>query len=323
MSRRGLSVIGPATVVGLALVLAFAGCHSVDEWDDVPGGPPRVLVTFPPLYCFTAKVAGPDAGVLSLLTTVGPHDYQPGRRDHLKVRGADLFLMNGLGLDDFVTRVVNTAGNARIKVIAVGEAIPKEQLLRTEEGAHEEGGAGHKHSHGYYDPHVWLGIPEAVKMVERIRDVLKQEDPAHRAGYDQRAAAYIDELKQLQKEGQKRFAGKDVKVIATHDSLRYFARSFGIKVVGNIQPQPGIEADAGQLNRLIDLCTKEKVRVITVEPQYSRATAETLGKQLHSRGLDVQIIEVDTLETADPPLDADYYVRKMRANLDALAKALP
>jgi ABC-type Zn uptake system ZnuABC Zn-binding protein ZnuA len=321
LSRKSTASL--AVAVCAAALLSWSGCgHGTDVWDDVPGGPPRVLVSFPPLYSFTANVAGPDAGVMSLLTTVGPHNYEPTRRDHLKVRKADLFLMNGLGLDNFVTRIVSTSGNPRIKVIAVGEAIPKEQFLRMEEGAHEETGTGHKHSHGYYDPHVWLGIPEAVKMVERIRDVLRSEDPQHAEGYTKRAAAYVDELHKLQKDGQKLFAGKDVKVIATHDSLRYFARSFGLTVVANIQPQPGIEADAVKLKHLMEICRTQKVRIITVEPQYSRATAETLGQQLKNKGLNVHLVEVDTLETADPPLDAGYYVRRMRANLDALAKAL-
>jgi zinc transport system substrate-binding protein len=316
------------------MLLSVSGCGGRDPWATVEGGPPRVIASFPALYCFTKNVAGYDkakggidAGVMSLLTTVGPHEFREDTSDLLKFRKADLFLISGLGLDNFLTRVVTNSGNSRIKIVEVGKAIPESELLtRGEEDEHdekEEHGHGHEHEHGLYDPHVWLGIPQATRMVERIRDVLGQEDPAHKADYDRRAAEYVGQLRELQDYGKKALAGKkNRKVIATHDSLRYFARSFGLEVMGNIQPQPGTEASAADLAKLVELCQREKVRVITVEPQYSHATAETLGNQLRARGLNVHLVEVDTVETADPPVAADYYVRKMRENIDGLARHL-
>src|SRR5260221_593638 len=97
-----------ALVVGLVLIAALAGsmalglpgCGQADDpWASVPGGDPRVLTSFPPLYCFAKNVAGDEVAVLSLLTTVGPHDHKPTNQDALAVRKARLYFANGLGLD--------------------------------------------------------------------------------------------------------------------------------------------------------------------------------------------------------------------------------
>jgi ABC-type Zn uptake system ZnuABC Zn-binding protein ZnuA len=328
MRTKGRLWVGWVAVFGFGLLGGFLGCGAPpNPWKDVPGGPTKVVASFPPLYCFTRNVAGPDAAVLCLLVTTGPHEFRPEKLDALKLSRADLFLVNGLGLDNWVPSLVGEAHNNQLQVVKVGEAaIPKGRLLPggkdDEDEPGEEHGHGHEH-HGAYDPHVWLGIPEAIAMVGGIREVLKKQDPAHAAGFDKRAAEYVARLKELHEYGKKAFAGKkNKKFVATHDSLRYFARSFGLDVVDSIQRQPGVQADVATLAKLTELCRKENVRVITVEPQYSRATAETLGRQLKAHGLDVRIVEVDPIETADPPLAPDYYLRKMRDNIDALARNL-
>jgi ABC-type Zn uptake system ZnuABC Zn-binding protein ZnuA len=289
-----------------------------------------VLVSFPPLYCFTKSVAGDDAKVLSLLTTVGPHDYQPTAADALKVRKADLFLVNGLELDDFVTKLINSSGNRKVKVIRVGEAVPKDELLTIGEDEHEHK-PGKEHHHGEADPHVWLGLPEAVHMVNRIRDELIVMDPEHKDGYTQRAAAYVKELESLREHGRKVLGDKkNPRLIATHDSLRYFARSFRpeakLEIVANIQAQPGVPTDSSKLTELAALARKADIRVIAIEPQYTQAPAAAKGliREMGEQGNNMQVVEIDPLETVPRvgDLNAGTYVHKMKENIDKLAKAL-
>jgi ABC-type Zn uptake system ZnuABC Zn-binding protein ZnuA len=289
-----------------------------------------VLVSFPPLYCFAKNIAGPDAKVLSLLTTVGPHDYQPTAADALLVRKADLFLINGLGLDEFVTRLINSSGNRGVTVVEVGEAIPDKERLSVDADEHDhKAGDGHHH-HGEHDPHVWLGLPEAMIMVNCISENLKNLDPEHKDGYTKRAAEYVKKLEDLQAYGRKTLEGKkNPRFIATHDSLRYFAHSFQpakLEIVGNIQVRAGVSTDAAQLKALADLAKKENVRVIAVEPQYvqARTEAEALIREMGPQGKEARIVEIDPLETVPSlaELDADTYIHKMKANIDALAKAL-
>jgi zinc transport system substrate-binding protein len=320
MSLRKITIY--LTLAALVpLFLSFYGCSRADDpWEKVEGGQLKVLVSFPPLYCFTKGVADKDAKVLSLLAPTGPHGYTPGADDAHVVAGADLFLVNGLKLDDFVTNVINTSQNKKIKKIMVAEqAIPESSRL--EVGGHEHGG-GADHDHGKWDPHAWLGTQQAILMVKEIAVALKEADPDHAANYDKRAAEYMQKLKDLQDHGNKLLDGKkNRKIIANHESLGYFCKSFGLELVGSIMGRPGVDAGGPEMAALVDIGIKEDVRIIAVEPQYREDTAETLRKNLNKRGGKAVIVEIDPLETAPrDKLDADYYFRVMRQNLQNLAK---
>src|SRR5688572_18859068 len=88
---------GTATL--LASVALWAGCsRPTDAWEEADGEGTKVLVSFPPLYCFTKKVAGDHAKVISLTQTVGAHHYTPTSHDVITASKADVFLVNGLRL---------------------------------------------------------------------------------------------------------------------------------------------------------------------------------------------------------------------------------
>jgi zinc transport system substrate-binding protein len=190
----------------------------------------------------------------------------------------------------------------------------------------EKKGGHHHHHHGGSDPHVWLGIPEAIALTQCIRDELVKADPEHRGNYEKRAADYILKLEKLGADGKKALADKkDRNIVAFHDSLQYFARSFGLKVVASIEGLAGQEPDPGRFKDLLKACQRDNVRVIAVEPQYPRNTAaKSLLTELKAKGVpDVVFAEVDPLETAEPDqLKPDYYEKKMRENIENLAKAL-
>lgn len=313
-------------MVGLSIaLLGVSGCGKVtDPWPDKPG--PRVMVTFPPLYCFAANVAGDDATVKCLLNTTGPHDYAANAQDALKLHRANLFLINGLELDEsFADKLQRNADNPGLKVVKVGECIPKSQLRKLD-ASEAEGHEGHHHHHGEYDPHVWMGLPEAIKMVECVRDQLKQVDPAHAAGYDARAAAYIARLKNLQADGEMKLADKkDRNLISFHDSLAYFARTFKLNIVNNIEARVGEQPSSATLSQLVKDCREKKVRLLAVEPQYPTNTAaETLLREIRKKGVpDADFVVIDPLETVAPPeLTPDFYEKRMRENIDHLAKQL-
>lgn len=304
---------------GLVAAAVAVGCSSgPDPWKDSRG--PKVLAFFPPLYSLAAQVAGDDATVMSLLTTKGPHEYEPTHNDARKLRHADLFLTIGLGLDDAVAaKLKDSSGNATLKLVELGETLPKESLHRLE-------GRSVGHDHGNVDPHVWLGIPEAVRMVEVIRDELADIDPPHADGYRRRAEETVQRLQKLQTEGQALLAAKAEKprLLSFHDALYYFARSFAVEIVGYIEA-PGQEPSAKRVKDLVAICKEKRVRLIAVEPQYPTNTgARLLLDELRRQGVpDAAFVEIDPLETADlADLTPDYYERTLRANVETLAKAL-
>jgi ABC-type Zn uptake system ZnuABC Zn-binding protein ZnuA len=317
---RLLSIVGTS-----AVLLLLAGCTGQDDpWKDKPGK--HVLTSFTPLYCFARNVAGDDAAVLSVMTNRGPHHFDSRPSDALLVKHADIFFINGLELDEQIAeKLKDGAGNGGLKIVETAEAIPEKQLRQSGAG-HEEGDHhGHDHHHGKFDPHVWLGIPEVIIMVEKIRDELKELDPSHADGYASRAAAYIEKLKQLQAEGQALLKDKkDRKIVTFHESLGYFARTFGLEVVDFIEISPGAEPPLKKIRQVVESCKKNGVRLIAVEPQYpSNTSASAILTELRSQGIDAEFVEIDPIETARPEdLKPTYYEERMRANLKRLAEKM-
>jgi ABC-type Zn uptake system ZnuABC Zn-binding protein ZnuA len=212
-------------------------------------------------------------------------------------------------------------------VIELGEALPKDKLLKMDLGLAHAG-----HGHGEFDPHVWLGIPQAIVMVEQIREKLSEKDPVHKDGYAKRAGEYIDKLKKIQEDGKKALGEKkDPNIISFHESLGYFAAMLNDKdrqrlnVVASIEPVAGTEPDPKRIENLVKLCKSKDTRLIAVEPQYPQNTAAaTLRQALFDKEIkDAAFVVVDPIETVEPDkVDADYYEKKMRENIDNLAKSM-
>jgi ABC-type Zn uptake system ZnuABC Zn-binding protein ZnuA len=322
-TRSFAAALGLAAVAGLfALLPVGCGSGRDEVWPDRPG--PKVVVTFAPIYCLAAKVAGEDAVVQNIMTTTGPHDFNPDDTAARLLRKANFLFINGLELD---TNLANTlkrgSGNRDLKIVDLGGRIPAADLL---EGAcHHDHGPGQAHDHGI-DPHIWLSPEFAVRMTETIRDELKAADPEHAANYDRRAAEYVGELQKLRADGLALLKDKkDRRLVTFHESLAYFAKSFNLDVADVVQKKPGVEPNSDELKKLIEICQAKKVRLIAVEPQYGTQTsAKTILEELKRKGItDADLVVIDPLETVPPAeLTPDWYVQKMRSNLEALARAM-
>jgi zinc transport system substrate-binding protein len=339
MRRRHLA---PLALVGVfGSVVLFTGCprgSSEDPWAAV-GSKPKVLVSFAPLYSFASAVAGPDAEVKCLMTTTGPHTEGDATPHQMALaRGCDVFVINGLGMEDgpdgFAPKLERTAGNPKWNVLNLGSKLDKEWLLEGEDEhehhhGHDHGKAAEGHDHPT-DPHAWLSIRCAKRMVESIRDELARLDPDHAAGYRERAAAYMAKLDKLEADGKMMLAKKTEKrVLSFHESLNYFAKTYGLEVVGSIEVDPGTEPSPDKLRQIIQKCQEPKppVRVIAVEPQFPNNSSARVIRDalrgLKDNPIDAEFAEVDPLETCDEgELSTDLYEKVMRKNLAELTRVL-
>jgi ABC-type Zn uptake system ZnuABC Zn-binding protein ZnuA len=327
---------GLVVLAAMMLAGALPGCSpSRNPWQG-RGGATRVVVTIPALDSFVRNIGGDHVSVICLCTNRGPHHYEYNPQDAIVLREAELFFANGLTLDDnFADQMQVESHNPRLRYVKLGERLPEKMLLKNEE-EHEHGKeeAKHEHDHGHehgeHDPHVWLGIAQAKEMVKTIRDELKTVDAANADEYEKNAENYLKTLDKLAEYGKDKLKDKkNRKLIAFHESLGYFAKSFDVQIVDAIEVAPGQEPSPGHLKKLVETCKKEDVRIIAVEPQYPKGTsAEVVKKEVK----DIEFVIVDPLETADGKelkddqkelKDKGWYEKKMKQNLDALAKSLP
>jgi len=327
---RAVAMFASLLSLGLGCLFSLPGCAKPDDgWPSDRPDAPKVVVSFAPLYCFATNVAGDDAVVRNLLTSTGPHHFNPTDKDARLLQRADIMFVNGLGLEgDKPDKMKRGSGNKNLKIIELGARVPEDKLC---EGScnhdHGDGDDHHDHAHGT-DPHIWLSPDHAIIMVKGIRDELKTADPAHAANYDRRAEEYIAKLQKLKEDGIALLKDKkDRNLITFHDSMTYFAKSFDLKIAGVVEKNPGSEPNEKQLKKLIEIATnaEKPVRVVCTEPQYSNSNAgRELVAILKAKGVtDPVLVELDPLETVpQDQLDAGWYEAKMRANLAALAEKM-
>ena len=262
---------------------------------------PKIITTILPLYCFASGVAGDLAHVDNLLPeNASGHDYQLSPQDASKLSNADLVIATGLGLEDeFLKR--------RLKVPAVKAAAGIDPIRGH---VHED------HRHGDdTNPHFWLDPILAAHTVTNILQALQKADPQNTDGYARNAAAYVARLHKLDQEISGVLAPYRGRTLVTyHDAFPYFARRYGLEVVGVVQEVADVEPTARHLSELRTLIRDKKIGVIFMETGSDSRRVKQLAADLG-----VKIATLNPLESG--PLSPTAYEEGMRRNAESIRKA--
>jgi ABC-type Zn uptake system ZnuABC Zn-binding protein ZnuA len=209
---------------------------------------------------------------------VDPHTFETTPGDARALAGADLVLINGLGLDDFLVDDVQGA-NDDVPVAIVSEGV---ELLEAGGQAHDEHPETDGHDHGGLDPHIWQDPLRAKVMVANIAAALAEVDPANAETYRSNADAYSTTLDETHVQIQAlidEIPEDNRKLVTNHDAFAYFADRYGLEVVGTVIPGSSSEADpsAGEIAGLVELIEREGVDAIFTETLLDPQVAERLA----------------------------------------------
>ncbi len=303
------------SAAGLAIVLSLGACNDINK----SAKPFKVLTTFMPITLFTKAVAGNCAEVQALLpTNSGPHDFQAKPADLIALRQAKLLVKNGLGMENFLTKLINSAGNKDLLVIDSSRGITT--LDSPEEDGHsEQDHSNHSHSnHGEVNPHIWLDPLRAINQVENIRDGLVKADPSCAASYRSNAATYVAKLKTLNAEITNQlnpYQGKTF--VAFHDFAPYFADRYKLKA-DFLVDVPELNPSPADLLRVAADVKRSQLKALLSEPQEGERSFNALAKDL---GVKVSVF--DSMETGSlqASLNPATYFKVMRSNVADLIKA--
>jgi zinc transport system substrate-binding protein len=280
----------------------------------------RIVTTILPVTIFTLNVVGQTPGVrveMLLPPNLGcPHDYDLTPGEMKRISQAEVIVVNGLGLEEFLSKPFQMA-HPRVKWITStdGIAVLKgQEILHPSEKAKGTAAPVHLHPEGEWNGHAWVSPKQAARMVMTIAEGLARVDPGRAEIYRANGKDYQQKLQNLFEE-MKAVAGRSPKrrVVTVHDSFDYLARDLGWQVVGSIQPRPGVEPSSGDMARLIRMIKKEGVAAIITEPQYPDKTARALARETGA-----VILPLETVVTGQPAPEA--YERAMKANLEAMKK---
>lgn len=290
----------------------------------------QVVTTFLPITQFTTAVAGDRAEVTQLLPPhVGPHDYQAKPADAQNLAQADVLVKNGLAMEMFLEDLVKNAGNPSLKLIDSSQGVRTITTAAIAADHHdpdhghshhptgEETEVGHDHQHGLYNPHIWLDPKWAIQQVENIRDGLIAADPEGREIYAANAAAYIQQLQELDAETTQLlqpFAGKTF--VAFHDIAPYFAESYNLTATFLVDV-PEENPSPEDVKRVMDTVRTTHLKTLLADSQASLGGLASLAKDL-----EVQVSIFDPIETGGPEAgQPDDYLTTMRQNVKALVSA--
>jgi ABC-type Zn uptake system ZnuABC Zn-binding protein ZnuA len=267
----------------------------------------EVVATTSVLADMVAQVGGPRVDVHALVPKGGEvHTFDPTPGDVERITHADLIVRNGLGLDDWLTALVDDAGTSA-PVLALGEGLDGVTYLEGEGGP------------GSVNPHVWMNVAYGERYVDRIATALAAADPAHAGELGERADAYRAELATLDGAIRDRLAAVPAdrrNVVSFHDAFPYFAAAYGLTVVGTVVDAPGQDPSAGELGNLIREMRATGATVIFSEAQFNDALVQAIAADAGATV--VNDLYDDTL--GNPP--ADTYAGMMRWNADRVLEAV-
>jgi zinc transport system substrate-binding protein len=247
----------------------------------------RVAATTPILADLARQVGGSRVQVVAVVPPgADPHTFEPGPSLAKALSQTRLLFANGLGLEPFLPRLkALLPKGAKVVLLAEGR-----KGLICEEEAHP--GEKEDHAHGPCDPHLWLDPTYALAYAETIAKELTRLDPAGQAQYRANLKRFQEEVKRRD-QAFRACNLKGVKVVVQHDAFRYFARRYGLVVVGVLSHGGAQEVGSRTFLALVEKAKKEGVRLVLAEPQFQGKAIRTLAEAIGAR---VAVLYTDTLD---------------------------
>ena len=313
------------------LTLAISACSPQPATQSSQDGLPRVLVVETFLADIVQNVAGDRLKVETLMPSgIDPHSYQPSPQDVARIAESDLLILNQLGLEEALEKILLSAGGEFILVEASAGLTSRElaDALHESEGVHEGEGVHDEEAsladpHHDTDPHFWLDPINVITFVNNIRDGLIQVDPVGAEVYTRNAETFTAELIQLDiwiAEQVDQILPPRRLLVTNHESLGYFADRYGFTIVGSIIPSvtTGASPSAQDLASLISRIKETGAPAVFLETGTNPRLAEQLEAET---GIKIApgIYSHSTTEGEGP---ASSYLEMMRYNTTVIVDAL-
>ena len=282
-------------IAAIALTMLYTGITE-DKKDKTQF---TIVTSFYPMYVAAANVIGDVKGItlknLSEPQTGCLHDYQLTTEDMKLLSKADLFIVNGGGIETFLTDVASNY--PELDIIEACQNVP---LL--EDGEEE-------------NAHAWMSISDYRIQLATIESALEQADPEHADAYHENAKAYDEKLAALQEEQDEiRQAANGQNVIIFHEAYDYVAEDYGFNVSYVLDLDEERQVSAGEVADVLDQIQKDHVSYIFAEELYG----SDMGKTVESES-NVKVIYLDACNRGD--YSKDSYLTAMQSNIDKLREA--
>lgn len=262
------------------MVLAVAGSQASAQI--------RVVATTPDLASLAREIGGNAVTVTALAKpTEDPHFVDAKPSHIVTLNRANVLIDGGAELElGWLPPLLESSRNAKIAAGAPGRVVASTGIRMLEIPTSFDRSKGDVHSLG--NPH-FLADPVQAKVVARgIAEHFRQVDPKSAAIYAANLARFNAKLDAKTTDWQRQLAPfRGAKIVTYHKDFVYFANRFGLSIIDELEPKPGIAPSPSHLASVIGAMRRQGVRVILVQPYQNRKTAETVARQTGAAVLDM------------------------------------
>lgn len=277
------------TVIGIIVISIGVSMSKKDEEAD--NGKLSVVTSFYPMYIATLNItenADITLNNLSEPQTGCLHDYQLTTEDMKLLSKADVFIINGGGMEEFLDDVISDYPN--LKIVDASQGIEK-----VEDNAH-----------------IWMSVSDYMKQVDNITKGLSGIDNANADTYKNNANVYNSKLEEIRSSIPDSYQGS--KVVLFSEAYEYLARDFGMEVETVLDLDEEKNISAKEVSDTVDVIKQNNIPLIIAEKQYGEKMAE-----LVKNDTGVKVVYLDTIIRGN--YDKDSYISAMRSNIELLKEA--
>lgn len=332
MSRPRLRAVGAPLLLLIALASVVAGVRPVSAQTSTPAATPteslgwyddfeadngklNVATTVAPISSIVRNVGGTRIDVYGIVPDgVNSHTYEPAPSDAAILSRADLVIVNGLELEAPTIALAEANLKDGAAIYRLGESTITEDEYAYDFSFPEEDGKP--------NPHLWINVPFALRYAELTAGWLSERDPANAGYYAENLSRYADLLNALDAgimASVQTIPEANRKLVTYHDSYAYFARHYGMTVVGAVQPSDFSEPSARDVARLIEQIKEEDVPAVFGSEVFPSDVLEQVA-------VEADASYVDQLRDDDPPGEPNApehtYVGMMLRNMELMIPAL-
>lgn len=290
-------------IILTAALAAALLCGCAPKADYAP-----IAATTLPVWDFTSRLCQDTPLAVTRLVTEQVsclHDYSLNVRQVKAAEAAQVVVMSGAGLEDFLDDLL-----LDVPTIDASQGI---SLLHSEEGHEEE---EHHHDedghHHEEDPHIWLSPENAQVMAQNICEGLSRQYPDYEDTFRANLGKLLSQLEALQSYGEEQLSGLQCReLIPFHDGFSYFAQAFHLTILESVEEESGSEASAKDLIHLTELVRTHDLPAIFTEVSGSDSAAQVIARETGCK-----------VYALDMAMSGDSYFEAMYHNIDTIREAL-
>jgi manganese/iron transport system substrate-binding protein len=248
-----------------------------------------------------------------------PHTFEPTPADLIKVTEAQVVFANGMGLEGFLTKMIENAGQSAM--VEVSHGVPVRQMSEAEHAAEEAEHEAEPH-HDEGDPHTWTTPANAIIFAHNIAEALTALDPANSATYQANAKDYTAKLNEMDGWIKAQIAtipAENREMVADHLLFGYYADRYGLQQIGAVIPafSTGAAPSANELAALENIVRQHHAKAIfvgsAVNPTLAQRVADDTG---------LKLVRLYTHSLGEAGSDVENYLDYLRHNTTAIVNAL-